>query len=795
MGLSLVVVVLLMLVVIFMAKTISQGRMLEQIKWDLMKIKHFENRLDALELQLGERKRRAEPDETKRAEHQAINATPAKPPAPVIPQVGEERKPEPAIAPPSAAHERLDEQPSRSRTREEWEAFVGGKLLNRIGALALIIGVGLFLKYAFDKNWISEPIRVMTGAVAGILCLAGAYRTHSKGLKIFAQGLVGAGIAILYLSVYASFNFYALVPQWVAFVLMSIVTTIALAQAFYYDSLAVALLGWLGGFMTPIMLSTGHPNEVGLFTYLALLSAGLLATLLKKKSWAILELLTLAGLWILYLAWYIQYYDPQNLLTTVFFVSLFWMLFYALDVFQALRAPGESDLIHHSVATGNGAILFCALYALLDHQHHEWMGTATLILGLMYFGTIVLAGLRTLLSPTVKARYLVSSMILLATATAIQFDDFTTVIVWSLESIALIWCGLRWRLRYVWQLALGLFAIGMIKMFATDGTFEFVRIREFTLLASQRTLTLAVAGISAGLGAWFMTRFSGGEKSEAVDWTKDALNFAWCGILFILLTVETNDYFRWRMLDQSFQNLEALSFTRLLTLPVVWVLCSLSLTWLSVRKEMLTVIVAALGMVGLAALLAASRGIAYEPLATFTPLLNTRVTAMLFVFAAMIIQELIISGRMQTWEWLSQVRNVLQIAVAIFLLVLLTGESRDYFEKQIANVSGPQEGIEASDVLDRLHNLQQLSLSGVWLIFSVGLMAAGIWRSVRNYRIVAFVLFGITILKIFIYDLSFLDTLYRIYSFIGLGVILLAVSYVYQRYKDVIFGTAMPTKI
>ena len=107
-----------------------------------------------------------------------------------------------------------------SRTREEWEAFVGGKLLNRIGAFALILGVGFFLKYAFDNDWISETVRVLIGAFAGLSCLLIAYRTQSKGLRIFAQGLVGAGISILYLSVYASFNFYHLVPQWAAFVLM-----------------------------------------------------------------------------------------------------------------------------------------------------------------------------------------------------------------------------------------------------------------------------------------------------------------------------------------------------------------------------------------------------------------------------------------------------------------------------------------------------------------------------------------------------------------------------------------------
>jgi uncharacterized membrane protein len=130
-----------------------------------------------------------------------------------------------------------------SRSKEEWEALIGGKLLNRIGALALIIGVGFFLKYAFDRDLISEGPRVLIGAAVGLLLLAGAARSARKAYHFFAQGLVGAGISILYLSAYASFNFYQLVSQPVAFLLMSGVTALAFTQAIHYNALAVSLLG------------------------------------------------------------------------------------------------------------------------------------------------------------------------------------------------------------------------------------------------------------------------------------------------------------------------------------------------------------------------------------------------------------------------------------------------------------------------------------------------------------------------------------------------------------------------
>ena len=139
---------------------------------------------------------------------------PARPvsPSAAIPQAGRREEPSPPPARvPSAPAAPAPPPRKPSRSREEWEALIGGKLLNRIGALALILAVGFFLKYAFDKDWITEIARVGIGALAGLVCLVLAERTTRRGFQVFAQGLVGAGIAILYVTVYASFNFYALV--------------------------------------------------------------------------------------------------------------------------------------------------------------------------------------------------------------------------------------------------------------------------------------------------------------------------------------------------------------------------------------------------------------------------------------------------------------------------------------------------------------------------------------------------------------------------------------------------------
>src|SRR5262249_26443392 len=100
-----------------------------------------------------------------------------------------------------------------SRTRAEWESLIGGRLLDWIGASAIIIGIGSFLGYGYQNHWISPSLLVGIGALAGLALLAGGDLSFRKGYRIFCQGLIGSGISILYLSIYASFNYFHLQSQ------------------------------------------------------------------------------------------------------------------------------------------------------------------------------------------------------------------------------------------------------------------------------------------------------------------------------------------------------------------------------------------------------------------------------------------------------------------------------------------------------------------------------------------------------------------------------------------------------
>ena len=535
---------------------------------------------------------------------------PAQPP-PLPPQ----RIPEYSASPKS-------EQPPRqpNRTQQEWEQLIGGKLLNRIGALALIFGVGFFLKYAFDNNWISETVRAVIGGVAGLLLLYAGKHYRAKGFAIFAQGIVGAGIAILYLTVYATFNYYHLVPQPVAVVLMSVVTVITFAQAMRYDAKAIAVLGFVGGFLTPFLLSTGECNQVGLFGYIAFLDLGLLAIIVYKRSWDLIELLSLIATAVVYLVWKDECFTSSSLSTTVVFATIFWGLFLASEILGHVRLAGAT-IRRQVTSILNAAILFCILWSELNHDYHHRMALVSILIAVAYAVTgLSLKRFLQRLS-SFRDHYYLVAIVFLVIATAFQFDRFELTIALSLEAVAIVAAGTFWRRSEIWQAALGIFLLVFILLMREPKTFEFVPIGWFTLLLNQRALALVIFAASM-LGASILLRRLQEKTTRTVS---DVLNVGVCATLFGLATVETQDYFRQHMLLAGEKLVRADGeFTRNLTQVMVWAVYSLPIVWLGLTKRLRTVVVAGLSVAGIAIAAGIIFGYEYRPIEQFVFVFNIR---------------------------------------------------------------------------------------------------------------------------------------------------------------------------
>src|SRR5437763_16149078 len=194
-----------------------------------------------------------------------------------------------------------------------WEQFMGAKLFAWIGGLALFLGVAFFVKYSFEHNLIPPELRVAIGFVVGVGLLIGGLLLKRKENAVTAQTLCATGILVLYAVTFACrgyyhFAFFGLIPT---FLLMTLITAVAFLLSVRLNAIIVAVLGIAGGFLTPILLSTGEDYPLGLFVYIALLDVGLLSVA-QRQRWNALATLGALGTALMQFAWITTFFIPEK---------------------------------------------------------------------------------------------------------------------------------------------------------------------------------------------------------------------------------------------------------------------------------------------------------------------------------------------------------------------------------------------------------------------------------------------------------------------------------------------------
>ncbi|MCU0787475.1 MAG: DUF2339 domain-containing protein [Verrucomicrobia bacterium] len=241
--------------------------------------------------------------------YQSVPVQGPKPPPPVL-------RPTPLPAPPAAAASTPPASARQVRAPKppiNWEQFMGVKLFAWVGGVALFLAVVFFVKYSFEHNLIPPEVRVALGFLAGLGLLGGGVLLKRKAYAVTSQTLISTGVLILYASAFAAhgyyhFAFFGVLPT---FLLMTLVTATAFVLAVRLNAMVVAILGMLGGFLTPVLLSTGVDNPLGLFGYIALLDIGLLAVALNRR-WFFLAALAALGTACLQIGWTAEFFRPER---------------------------------------------------------------------------------------------------------------------------------------------------------------------------------------------------------------------------------------------------------------------------------------------------------------------------------------------------------------------------------------------------------------------------------------------------------------------------------------------------
>jgi len=643
------------------------------------------------------------------------------------------------------------------------EGLLGGTWLNRVGALLLVLGIGFFLKYAFENEWIGPAGRVSIGLLAGIGFLLLGERLQRAAYRVPAQGLVAAGIATLYLSVYAAHGFYQLVAASSAFAFMVLVTATGMAVAIHHDARAIALLANIGGFLTPLLLSTGTDAAVALFTYLAILDSGMLASAYWRR-WTELSFLSFAFTQLLYWGWVEHWYRPARLPVALIASSVFFALFAVVGLLEGrggrpavgldLRGLGTRLLI---LATPTA--YFLAARQLLAPAHTPWLALLCLGLATAY----LLAGHWSLsLARTDASLALLHFALALAFLTltfAVQLTEHALAIAWSVEGVALLWGGFRLgapKLRAGACVVLALAWTRWFTMLPADGS------HGGTFLVDHPALpATVVVVVSAGLAAALYRPRNG----EATGWeavARPVLILVALGSAALFVTIELNQ-FRALWLPPP--------YVSVLT-TVVWVVTALPLLAFA-RRDQTRILLGAVTLL-LAGVGAFAIGEA-NGWGTLAPrlrpvVLNPRfLSGLLIVVLYGLYARVVPEFPFVTERSRVRLGAVAGAAAALFLLWNLSAEI----------MLMPIERVPRGEAA----KLRSAALSVLWALYAFVAMGVGMWRRWAALRIGAIALFGLTVAKVFLVDLNALDAVYRILSFLVLGVVLILASFLYTKYR------------
>lgn len=322
------------------------------------------------------------------------------------------------------------------------EFITGGNLLVRTGLIVLFVGIAFLVKYASDRRLLPIEARLIGAALGAMALLAIGWRLRTKRPN-YALTLQGGGIGILYLVVFAAFRLYELLPAWFAFSTLAALCTFSAILAILQDSLSLAVFGAVGGFLAPLLTSTGRGSHVMLFSYYAVLDAGILA-IAWFRAWRVLNLTGFVFTFGIGAFWGYHAYTPEQFATTEPFLILFFLFYAAIAVLFATRQPLHlKGYVDGTIVFGAPIVAFMEQTILM--RPHEY-GAALSAVG---FAAFYLAAAWLLLRRKLRELDLLAEAFLaiavgFATlAIPLAFEVRGVASAWAMEGAALIWVGIR----------------------------------------------------------------------------------------------------------------------------------------------------------------------------------------------------------------------------------------------------------------------------------------------------------------------------------------------------------------
>ncbi|WP_445956132.1 DUF2339 domain-containing protein [Yeosuana sp.] len=674
----------------------------------------------------------------------------------------------------------------------ELEKFIGENLINKIGIAILIIGVAIGAKYSIENDLISPLTRIILGYLVGLGLLGVSMKLKTK-YENFSAVLVGGALAIFYFLTYAAYDYYELIPQLLTFALMFIFTVFTVFVALQYNKQLIAHIGLVGAYAVPFLLSDGSGHAEVLFSYVAIINIGILV-LAFKKYWKPLNYVSFALTWLIFFSWHASNYESSvDFIMALTFASVFFIIFYISFLAYKLIKKEPFERTDILLLLANSFVFYGLGYSILnDHETgSQLLGLFTICNAILHF--IVSVVIYRLKLADKNLFYLVAGLVLvfITIAIPVQLDGNWVTLLWVGEAALLFWIGRSKNIAVYESISYPLMALatlslyqdwadGYFDVYLYDGASKMMPFLNIHFLSS--VLFIAAFGFIFFIhnNTTFVSPIS--QKNDILKIVSFTVPAIIITTLYFSFLLEIEHYFQSLFKDSELiMNDYPIHDYDILTFKTIWLIIYSMvfvsiLSFINIKKiknKTLGYINIGLNVfavfmfliVGLYALSELRESYLNQSNSEYYNIgaLNIGVRYISYAFLAITLYV--------TYTYICEVfmkiNNKINFSILFYVAILWIVSS------------------ELINILDLSGSTQsyKLGLTILWGIYSLVLIALGIWKKQKHIRISAIVLFSITLLKLFFYDISDLGTLSKTIVFVSLGILLLIISFLYNKFK------------
>ncbi|WP_282075963.1 DUF2339 domain-containing protein [Maribacter aquivivus] len=677
------------------------------------------------------------------------------------------------------------------------EKFIGENLINKIGILITVIGVGIGAKYSIENNLISPLTRIVLGYLVGIGLLGFGFKLKAKYVS-YSAVLVSGALAILYFLTYIAYDLYGLFPQMVAFGIMLLFTVFGVVAALSYNKQIIAHIGLVGAYAVPFLLSNDSGNVTALFSYIALINIGLLV-ISFKKYWKALYYVAFAFTWLIYGSWYAFSSYDEDFSIGFSFLALFFSLFYSTFLAFKLIKSEKFQVADIILIMLNSFIFYgFGIAWLYDYEGGQfYLGLFTLFNALIHFVITVIIFKRKLADR--KLFFLTSGFVLtfITIAVPVQLDGNWVTLFWAFEAALLFWIGRTKKVKFYEYLSYILAALAFLSL-TMDWAARYSYMNtadEWNLLLNTTFLTSILCVAVFGFMNWIQTKFNTDKPSIIQQIMTFGIPALLVGTLYFAFYLEIEQYWNnafqlskieisstssdYPEYNYNLKDFEAI-WLILYTMFFISVLNFINI--IKIKNKILGIV--ALGSALLITLLFLTNG-----LYTLSELRENYIT-----------QELTEFYNIGAYNIYMRYISFAFLAFLLFAIYKLAQQEYLKFNYKIPFEILMHTAIiwvTSSELLNWMdmsgsEQSYKLGLSILWGFYALLLIALGIWKKKKYLRIGAIILFSITLIKLFFYDISSLNTISKTIVFVSLGVLLLIISFLYNKYKHIITDETKP---